>query len=108
MSQGLPVVVAGTDTFEFINKNEASFDRYKDVTYGYIVCNYREEKTDPYRSWLVVGSDKINYPGNVGTPTADILSVNLLMNSVMFTPGAKIFTADIRNFHLMTPLKRKE
>ena len=44
----------------------------------------------------------------MGTPTADILSVKLLLNIVMFTPGAKFFTADIKNNYLMTPLKHKE
>ena len=37
-----------------------------------------------------------------------MLSVNLLLNSVFSTLGAKIFTADTSNFYLMTPLKRKE
>ena len=37
-----------------------------------------------------------------------MLSVNLLLNSVMSTPGAKFFTTDIRFLFLMTPLKRKE
>ena len=37
-----------------------------------------------------------------------MLSVKLILNSVVSTPGAKFFTADIRNFYLMTPLKRKE
>ena len=45
--QGLPGVVDGTDTFDFINKNEVPFDRYKDVTYGHIVCNHWEEKQIP-------------------------------------------------------------
>ena len=40
LHQGLPVVIDGTDTFYFINKNEVPFDRYKDVTYGQIVCHY--------------------------------------------------------------------
>ena len=37
-----------------------------------------------------------------------MLSVNLLLNSVVSTPGAKFFTADISIFNLMTPLKHKE
>ena len=41
-------------------------------------------------------------------PTADILTVKLLLNSVVSTPGAKFFTMDISNFYLNTPLKRKE
>ena len=57
---------------------------------------------------MVVGGDRINYPGDVGTPTADLLTVKLLLNSIVSTPGAKFFTVDIKNFYLMTPLPRHE
>ncbi|KAL7523277.1 hypothetical protein ACHAXR_000105 [Thalassiosira sp. AJA248-18] len=44
LAQGIPGVVDGTDTLDFIRKDEIPFDRRKDVTYGQIVCNYRPEK----------------------------------------------------------------
>ena len=50
----------------------------------------------------------INYPGDCGTPTADILTVKLLLNSVVSILGAKFFTMDISIFYLNTPLERKE
>ena len=50
----------------------------------------------------------MNYPGEVATPTSDILVAKLLFNSVVSTPGAKFMTMDIPNFYLMTPLKRPE
>ena len=37
-----------------------------------------------------------------------MLSVKVIMNSAVSTPGAKFFTADTINFNLITPLKRKE
>ena len=49
-----------------------------------------------------------NYPGDCGTPTADLLTVNLLLNSVVSTEGARFMILDISNFYLKTPLKRKE
>ena len=55
-----------------------------------------------------MGGNRINYPGDCGTPTADLQTVKLLLNSVISTPGAKFMTMDISNFYLMTPLKRKE
>ena len=39
----------------------------------------------------------------MSTPTADIITVQLLINSVVSTPGALFFTVDIKNFYLMTP-----
>ena len=49
LAQGLPGRVDGTNTLDFIAKSEVPSDRFKDVTYGQIVCNYRTEKEDPNR-----------------------------------------------------------
>ena len=89
LAQGLPGRVDGTNTLDFLAKSEVPSDRFKDVTYGQIVCNYRTEKEDPNRARLVVGGDRINYPGEVATPTCDMLTVKLLFNSIVSTPGAK-------------------
>ena len=69
----------------------------------------RPEKIDePNRTRFTAGGDKINYPGEVATPTAEMLVAKLLFNSVVSTPGAKFMTMDISNFYLMTPLLRPE
>ena len=66
------------------------------------------EKKEQNRTRFTVGGDRINYPGEVATPTADMLVAKLLFNSVVSTKGAKFMTIDISNFYLMTPLKRPE
>ena len=66
----------------------------------------RPEKAEQNRTRFVVGDDKINYPGEVATPTAEMLIAKILFNSVIPTIGAKFMTADISNFYLMKPLKR--
>jgi hypothetical protein len=53
---------------------------------------------------FTAGGDKINYPGEVAAPTADMLVAKILFNSVISTPGARFGTMDISNFYLMTPL----
>jgi hypothetical protein len=69
----------------------------------------RPEKIDePNRTRFTAGGDKINYPGEVATPTAKMLVVKILFNSVISTQGAKFMTFDISNFYLNTPLKRPE
>jgi hypothetical protein len=69
----------------------------------------RPEKTDePNRTRFTVGGDRINYPGEVGTPTAEMLVAKLLFKSIISTPNAKFMTIDISNFYLMTPLMRPE
>ena len=72
-------------------------ERTRDVTYGLITCLIRPEKIDePNRMRLVVaGGDRVHYPFDTGTPTADLLTVKLLINSVISTPGARFFTMDI-------------
>ena len=109
LAQGMPGRVQGTETFFFIKYETIPVDRRKDVTYARIVCNIRPEKVnEPNRTRITVGGDKINYPYEVATPTADLLTVKLLLNSVISTPGAKFCSIDIKNFYLCTPLKRYE
>ena len=93
-----------TNTIKFIRKDDIPKDRRKDVTYGSFVCNIRPEKKEKERTRFVVGGDRINYPGEVATPTADMLVAKLLFNSVVSTRDAKFMTMDISNFYLMTPL----
>ena len=107
LAQGIPGIVEGTDTLNFIFKNEIPADRFKDVTYARIVCKYRSEKKDPNRYRITVGGNMTNYPGDCSTPTNDLLTVKLLLNSVISTKGEKFMILDTLNVYLMTPLKRK-
>ena len=92
----------------FIRRDKVSKDRRKDITYGSFVCNIRPEKKEKERTRSVAGGDKINYPGEIATPTADMLVENLLFNSVVSTRDAKFIIMDISNFYLVTPVKRPE
>ena len=80
----------------------------KDVTYGQFLQLVRPEKSEPNRTQFFVGGDRINYPGEVGTPTAEMLVAKNLFNSVISTKNARFMTMDIANFYLMTPLSRPE
>ncbi len=50
----------------------------------------------------------MHYPGNAGTPTANLLTVKLLINSTISTTGAKFMTMDIKDFYLNTPMAQYE
>ena len=80
--------------------------RCKDITHGWIVCVYRSEKKDPYRTRITMGGNLVNYPDDCGTPTADLLTVKLMFNSIISTPNAKFMTINIKDFYLMTPMDR--
>eukprot|EP00804_Cyclotella_cryptica_P013054 CCRYP_002367-RE/>CCRYP_002367-RE protein AED:0.37 eAED:0.37 QI:0/0/0/1/0/0/2/0/323 len=108
LAQGLPGTVAGTNTIVFISKADIPSDRWRDVTYGRIVANFRPEKDDPHRIRLTVGGNRINFPGGCGTPTADMLTTKVLLNSVVSTVGARFMTIDIKDFYLNTPMARPE
>ena len=97
-----------TDTLSFKSKTEIPTERRKDITYGRIVCTYRSEKKDPYRTRITMGGNLINYPDDCGTPTADLISVKLMLNSVISTMNAKFMTIDLKDFYLMTPMARYE
>ncbi len=55
-----------------------------------------------------MGKNLVNYPGDCRTPTADLLTVKLLLNSIIFTPNAKFMTLDLKEFYLISPMKRYE
>ncbi len=73
----------------------------KDVTYGQFVCTVQPEKAKPNQMRFTVGGDRINYPGAVATPTAEMLVAKMLFNSVISTKDARFMTMDISNFYLM-------
>ena len=55
-----------------------------------------------------MGRNLINYPGDCGTHTANLLTVKLLLNSIISTPNAKFMSIDIKDFYLKTPMSRYE
>jgi hypothetical protein len=99
LANGVGGRIKGTNTIKFIHKRDVPRNRMKDVTYGQFVCVIRPEKTEIHRTRFVVGGNKINYPGEVATPTAEMLVAKLLFNSVISTPGARFMTMDISNFY---------
>jgi hypothetical protein len=97
-----------TNTIEFISQHQVPEDCRKEVTYGQFVCLVRPEKAEPNQMQFTVGGDRIDYPREVATPTAEMLVAKMLFNSVISTKGARFMTMDIFNFYLMTPLHRPE
>jgi hypothetical protein len=52
-----------------------------------------------------IGGDRINYPEDCSTPTADMLLFKCLLDSVVSTMRAKCLMIDIKDFYLNTPMK---
>jgi hypothetical protein len=100
--------IKGTKTIKFIYKRKVPQERFKDVTYAKFVCTERPEKTEKNCTKFTIGGDRINYPGEVSTPTADLLVAKIFFNDTISTLGAKFMTMDISNFYLNSPLPRPE
>jgi hypothetical protein len=66
------------------------------------------KKKHPYHTRIMMGGNLINYPDGCGTPTADLLTVKLMFNSIISTPNAKFMTIDIKDFYRMIPMDRFE
>jgi hypothetical protein len=81
--------VKATNTIFFIRKDQLPKDRMKDVTYRSFICDIKQNKTETHQTRLTAGGDRINYPEDVGTPTADMTLVKMMLNSVISMRGAK-------------------
>ncbi len=57
---------------------------------------------------MCAGGNRVNYPGDAGTPTANLLTIKLLVNSIVSTKRAKMVTMDLKDFYLNTPMDRPE
>jgi hypothetical protein len=51
-------------------------------TYAKFVCAYKPHKADPYRVRMTVGGDRVEYPSEVETKTADLTVTKAILNSV--------------------------
>jgi len=76
-----------TDTFCVIRFQEIPKDRLKEVCHTSVQCVVRSQKDDPNRTRITIAGNCICYPGDVGTPTASLELVKLMLNSVILQHG---------------------
>jgi hypothetical protein len=105
LAQGFGAV-KGTNTIFFINVKD--IPKGRKATYLRVVAALRPEKANPRRVRWTVGGDRIDYPDDVSTKTADLTTAKLLINSTLSTPNARYMTADLKDFYLGTPMERYE
>ena len=97
---------AGTDTMFFIPRDQ--IPRGRKATYLRVVCADRPHKEDPRRVRHTVGGDKIDYPFDVSTKTAGLVTAKIIINSTISTPGARFVGLDIKDFYLNNSMERHE
>jgi hypothetical protein len=55
-----------------------------------------------------MGGNLLHYPGDCGTPTIDMITVKLHLNSIISTKNARCCTIDLKDYYLNTPMDRPE
>ena len=88
LANGVNGRIKCTNTIKFVHKEKVPGKQIKDVTHGQFMCMVRPGKAGKNRTRSTVGGDRINYPGKVTTPTAEMLVAKLLFNIVISTKGA--------------------
>ena len=88
--------IVGTNTIYFIPRKH--IPQHKKVTYGRLVCEEKQKKTDKFLTRLTVGGDQLDYEGQVETPSSDLFTLKTHLNSVISTPQAKLVVCDIHFF----------
>ena len=94
----------GTNTIFFIPKGKVPAGRK--VTYGIIVAEIKPQKAETCRTILTVGGNLINFPGDIKTPTAYLITAKLIFNSLLSTKNAKFVCTDIAKFYLKNIMNR--
>jgi hypothetical protein len=107
LAQGVkPNIPQGTETMHFIRHTD--LPKGRTATYLKIVCELKPLKAEHERVRFTVGGDRIDYPGKVSTPTADLTTSKILFNSVVSELHARFMCLDIENFYLNNPMGRYE
>jgi hypothetical protein len=100
--------VSGTNTFFLIDYQDIPTHKKKEICHTMVVCEVRPEKDDPNCTRITIGGNRICYPGNVGTNTASLELVKLLLNSILSWKGARFSSINLKNFYLDTPMPNPE
>jgi hypothetical protein len=109
LAQGCHGVTKGTNTIFFLSHADICLiPKDRTVTYARIVIDHCPQKEDPNRVQITVGGNLIDYPFELTTCTADMVSSKILWNSVISTLDACFPGANIKNMYLETPLDRFE
>ena len=108
LSQGMPGLVEGTNKMFFMEKTDVPANRWRDVKYGRVVVDCRQERTNPYQNRLTVGGYRVNYSVDCGTTTVDLTTVKILLNSIVSTLNAKFMTIEVKYFYLNTLMARSD
>jgi hypothetical protein len=103
--QGKVGTTVGTNTIFFLSPHKIRrIPKDRTVTYTCIVIDHRPQKDDPNCVRITVSGNLIDYPYELTTQTANMVSSKIMWNSVISTPNAKFGGTDIKNMYHKRPL----
>ena len=97
LSQGWQKKV-GTDTINFVFHNDKPMGIR--ATYVRAVCDIRPQKTETHRKRLTAGVNLIDYPGEFSTPTSDLTTMKLHVNSAISDVKSRYMCTDVKKIYL--------
>ena len=89
---------AGTDKIEF--KFPQGQTRDRKATYMRAVCNIRPQKTDTHQTRITAVGNLIYYPREFRTPTSDLTTMELHVNSAISDVKSRYICMDVKYFYL--------
>ncbi len=105
LAQGKEGVTVGSNTIFYLTHAEIRIRRIpKDQTVTYARIDHHPQKDNPSWVQITVGSKLIDYLYKLTTRTANMVSADIMWNSVISTLGAKFGGTDIKHMNLKTPL----
>jgi hypothetical protein len=99
-------MLSGSNTMRYIPRR--ALPPRRQATYSRFVATERQHKAETKRVRLTVGGNLVHYPDKVSTPTYNLSTIKMLLNSVISTPGALFAIFDLKDVYLGTPMKRME
>ena len=98
--------IKGTNTLFVIHRRNVPTN--KTAYHIRIVADFQPQKSDPHRIRIIVGGSKISVDYDIGTPTADLSTDKILINSTLSNRGERWAGFDLMNMYLNTDLKDYE
>jgi hypothetical protein len=96
-----PDMPTGSNTMHFLDHRNLPAGHK--ATYLRIVAAIKMHKVETHRIRFTVGGDRIDYKGKVSTPTANLKTIKILLNSTVSTSNAKCSLPTLKFFTLARP-----
>jgi hypothetical protein len=97
-----PAMPTGSNTMHFLDHR--NLPAGCKATYLRVFTAIKMHKVETHRVRFTVGGNRIDYKGKVSTPTANLETIKILLNSSVSTSNAKMLTTDNEIFYLGTPM----